>query len=343
MDALEAAVAASPDDPAPLLVWADALIAKGDPLGEFVALSYAHTKETDPSRFVRTRARLAELQSAHHHQWLLDGQVAEETWRWGLLRRCAVSADPERLHKAKMASEDAPLAHLALLVDELRRVLESPAGQFLEDAALQLPAGLVTLSPLLALANAHRLRGLVLSLPSASLTLRLDDAPRVTRWRLQGVPLDPGTTLPPAIERLELLDAPLFPGAEELLAAPAPALTTLALRDEHLDLARLVTRLSRATHPALRRLTLADDLADDVLLALSGSPLLAQLDELTVHGPFSDAGLEAVVNAAARFDRLTRLVLSGGGPSSHVKRAAFRRLPRLELPARAMQGSWTGW
>lgn len=344
MDSLEAAVAASPDDPAPLLVWADALLAKGDPLGEYIALSFAHTKEADASRFVRTRERLSELLQKHRPTWLLDAQVTETHWRWGLLRKTAVTVDQEQLFQAQMASEDAPLTTLALLTDELGRVLTSPAGRFLEDAGMQLPVGLSSLAPLFELvARFPRLSGLALSVPGATTALRFEDAPTIRRWRLIGAPLDATTQLPANLERLELIDTPVFPGAEEMLTAPAPKLQTLVLGDEHLEIERLITRLAPATHPGLRTLRLIDDLADDVLIALSQSPLLKQLDELQLHGPLTDAGLDVVVASAARFARIPKLVFSGGAASGSLKRIAHKRLPQLELPPRRPTTAWTGW
>lgn len=344
LEGLAAAVASNPEEPGPLLVWADALLAAGEPLGEYISASFSLTKEADAGRFVETRKRAQALLATHRRTWLGGADVAEEDWRWGLLRRCALRVEPEHLFQAQMAAEDAPLTHLTLLLDELVRLRSSPAGRFLEGVALHLPAGLTSLAPLAAAAaQTPTLRELVLSLPSASLTTRLDAFPTITRWRLLGVPLDPATTLPPALERLELLDAPLFPGAEELLATPAPHLHSLGLRDERLEVARLVTRLTRATHPALRRLSVADDLADDVLVALCDSPLLAQLDALEVQGPFTDEGLRAVSDAAARFDRLRHVSLVGGGVSASVKKTALKRLPHLEVVGRKPRGSWTGW
>ncbi|MBL8919940.1 MAG: hypothetical protein JNJ54_13825 [Myxococcaceae bacterium] len=344
LEGLAAAVASSPEEPGPLLVWADALLARAEPLGEFISASFSLTRETEAGRFVETRKRAEALLAAHRRSWLGGADVADEQWRWGLLRRCALRVEPEHLFQAQMASEDAPLTHLTLLLDELVRLRSSPAGRFLEGVALQLPAGLSTLAPVAAaVAQTPTVHELVLSEPSGARSVRLDAFPTITRWRLLGVPLHPATTLLPSLERLELLDAPLFPGAEDLLAAPAPHLRTLGLGDERLEVARLLTRLTRATHPALRRLSITDDLADDVLLALADSPLLAQLDTLEVQGPFTDEGLRAVSDAAARFDRLQRVSLVGGGVSASVKKTALKRLPRLEVLGRKPRGSWTGW
>lgn len=344
LEALAAQVAGAPDDPAPLLVWADALQAVQDPLGEYIALSWAQTREQDPGRFVKARARLDELLSRHRQAWLLDAQVTEAQWRWGLLRKCAFQVDPEQLFQAQMASEDAATTHLSLLVDELARVLRAPAGRFLEAVALQLPAGLGSLAPLFERVSQHpTISGLVLTFPGGPLQVRLDALPGLRHWRLIGVPLHPATTLPASLTRLELIRTPLFPDAEALLATPLPHLTELVLGVEPLELPRLVRRWSRASHPALRRLWLDEDLADELLLALAESPLLAQLDELRVDGPFTDAGLDAVLANASRFARIGRLLLSGGAASSSLKRLAHRQLPQLELPQRRPGSAWTGW
>ncbi len=309
-----------------------------------MSLSHAQTKESDPSRFVRTRERLEALLSAHRQSWLLDAQVTEPQWRWGLLRRCAVSVDPEQLFQAQMASDDASTAHFALLVDELSRVLSSPAGRFLEAAALQLPGGLGTIQPLLTLLGQHPLlRGLTLAGRGAEFGVRFEEAPTITRWRLLGVPLSPATQMPSTLEQLEVIDTPLFPDAEELLAAPAPSLTMLGLTDDHLELARLVPRLTPATHPKLRRLRLSDDAADGVLIALAESPLLKQLEVLQLHGPFTEVGLDVVTRAAARFSRIPKLSFTGGSASASLKRMAYKQLPQLELAIRRPVLAWTGW
>lgn len=309
-----------------------------------MSLSYAQTKEADPSRFVRTRERLEALLATHQQRWLLDAQVTEPQWRWGLLRRCAVSVDPEQLFQAQMASDDAPTAHLGLLVDELSRVLSSPAGRFLEAAALQLPGGLGTIAPLLTLLGRHpRLRGLTLAGRGAEFGVRFEEAPSITRWRLLGVPISPATLMPATLEQLELIDTPLFPGAEELLAAPAPALELLGLTDDHLELARLLPRLTPATHPKLRRLRLSDDAADGVMVALAESPLLKQLEVLQLHGPFTDVGLDVVTRAAARFSRIPKLSFTGGSASASLKRMAYKQLPQLELSMKRPVVAWTGW
>lgn len=282
--------------------------------------------------------------ASHRQSWLLDAQVTEPQWRWGLLRRCAVSVDPEQLFQAQMASDDASTAHFGLLVDELSRVLNSPAGRFLEAAALQLPGGLGTIAPLLTLLGRHPLlRGLTLAGRGAEFGVRFEEAPSITRWRLLGVPISPATLMPATLEQLELIDTPLFPGAEELLAAPAPSLSMLGLTDDHLEVARLLHRLTPATHPRLRRLRLSDDLADGVLVALAESPLLKHLELLQFHGPFTDLGLDAVLKAAARFSRIPKLSFTGGTASASLKRMAYKQLPQLELSMKRPVVAWTGW
>jgi len=337
-------VASAPLDAAPLLVWADELDSRGEALGEYVLLSYAQTKETDPARFVKTRARLEVLEGLHRHQWLLDAMVTETRWRWGLLRSAVVTAESEELFQTLMGATDGPGAHLGLLCDELRLLLRSPAGRFLEDLAVELPEQLTSVEPLFEVLRHHQtVRGVTLAAPNPGLHVRLDALPHLERWRVIGAPIDPGTTLPAGVRRLHLLRTPVFPGAEAWLTTPAPALEDLLLSELHVEVAQLLARWTLTTHPALRRLSLVDDLTDDVLVALAQSPLLKNLDALAVHGPFTDVGLDAVLRAAARFSRIASITLSGGAAGASLKRLAFKQLPQLQLTVNRASAPWTGW
>jgi len=83
-----------------------------------------------------------------------------------------------------------------------------------------------------------------------------------------------------------------------------------------------------------------DDLADDVLQWLSRSPLLSQLNHLTVGGPFTDAGLDAVLREFARFSRVAELVLFGGAVSRSLRSMARKQLPQLLLLKQAPPVHW---
>ena len=95
-EALEAALAAAPDDPTPHAAYADLLLDAGDPRGELIRLQLALDDETlpDGQRQAMTAA-VADLIRQHEAEWLgpLAGFVAaanahifpqaEVWWRWG--------------------------------------------------------------------------------------------------------------------------------------------------------------------------------------------------------------------------------------------------------------------
>jgi uncharacterized protein (TIGR02996 family) len=71
-DELRAQVLARPDDDAPLKVWADALLAEGNPRGEFIVLQLEH----EAGRLdAAGQKRMETLQEQHGRAWL-TGQVA---------------------------------------------------------------------------------------------------------------------------------------------------------------------------------------------------------------------------------------------------------------------------
>src|SRR6185436_17673072 len=68
-DALLQAVLAAPDDDAPRLVFADWLLERGDPLGEFITLQYlVHNQRRAPTQAEFHRERV--LVRAHARAWL---------------------------------------------------------------------------------------------------------------------------------------------------------------------------------------------------------------------------------------------------------------------------------
>jgi uncharacterized protein (TIGR02996 family) len=72
-DALLAAALATPDDDAPRLVWADALLERGDPRGEFVALQFKAARGEATEADLR---RMRGLQQRHGKSWLGDNLAA---------------------------------------------------------------------------------------------------------------------------------------------------------------------------------------------------------------------------------------------------------------------------
>jgi uncharacterized protein (TIGR02996 family) len=77
--ALEAAIRADRDDPAPYEVYADWLQAHGNPLGELIVLQRALDKKKDAARTRRANALVQQL-------GLPDPSLATVGWRWGMWR-----------------------------------------------------------------------------------------------------------------------------------------------------------------------------------------------------------------------------------------------------------------
>jgi uncharacterized protein (TIGR02996 family) len=135
---LLAAVLASPDDPQPLLVYADALQEAGDPRGEFISLQVKADAlpEDDPARVKLERAA-AKIEKANRRTWL-DGlpMVRQGTFRRGMLHAIVATADPFFEGVAQLLAREPvrgikltkfkPRSHLKRLAELLRdRAFES--------------------------------------------------------------------------------------------------------------------------------------------------------------------------------------------------------------------------
>ena len=127
---LEDAIAAAPDDPTSYLVYADWLIARGDPRGELITMQHGMRAQRDPATFMTFKKQEEALRTAHLRSWLGDiaGTAVHRLkleWRWGVFE--AVQVDrPE--HPSEVT--------LAALVDAL---LACPLAHFIRRLALRGP------------------------------------------------------------------------------------------------------------------------------------------------------------------------------------------------------------
>lgn len=67
---LETAILANPDDEATFLVYADWLIAQGDPRGELITTQHGMRGQSDPVKFMTFKKREEALRAAHLPSWL---------------------------------------------------------------------------------------------------------------------------------------------------------------------------------------------------------------------------------------------------------------------------------
>jgi uncharacterized protein (TIGR02996 family) len=312
--ALEAALAKSPDDLGAVLVYADALQALGDPQGEFLALHCALEGETDPSTFLARKRRLEALLAAHAATWLQGSTPSNPVWRRGFVVEASFPA-----------SESANLG----------RFLGAPATRLLRQ--LHLFAEDEGFADAVELLLAHA----PLTLQGLTLDAQQPGPPCDVGALLARVPLR-RLTLRHAWARLPLhafealrLDAPVAdPSLPVFLeAADWRQLTSLGLLDLPLPFEAVRATLTPARLPRLKHLELGEDLADELAACLATSPLVKTLETASLRGPFTDAGLDALLRESARLSRLKRLTLVGGAFSAPLRRMARKQLPQLDFVA----------
>jgi uncharacterized protein (TIGR02996 family) len=125
---LETAIAASVDDPDAYLVYADWLIAQGDPRGELITTQHAMRAQQDPAQFMTFKKREEALRTQHLASWL--GPVAgfavhrlKLDWRTGFIHTA-------RIEGPSNATE-------VTLTELVKEVLASPIAPFIRILALR--------------------------------------------------------------------------------------------------------------------------------------------------------------------------------------------------------------
>jgi uncharacterized protein (TIGR02996 family) len=300
---LEAAIVAAPDEPTPYLVAADWLQARGDLQGELIALMQGLDHEQNPAHFLARKQRREELLRVHGERWLGGTRPEAVVWRWGFVARAQVEAE------------------------QVEAFLSSRAGRFVRELEVRGP--LDTVAETLARVRPRVVRGLALvggpRTPAVQLSAVVSDLP-LERLGLVSVAADFTGVDPHRLVDLRLRDVqhPTLSPFLNRLAGPA-------LR--HLELcldASLATKTAVvARQPALTSLHLEDDLADDLAGWAASAAVIKQLDALSLCGPMTDRGLDALLLEASRLSRLKALALAGGHFTAGPRRLAYKQLPRI--------------
>lgn len=309
------------DDLDARLVYADELQQKGDPLGELIAVQHAlahHRAALLPTEQRRLERRVHALLDENHDA--LFGPLAafvrrpsratpvrpalEVTWRSGF-------ADEIRMQRVpKIALHDlyAQLRRLPLVRFTTKLVIGSPT----------LP------SPYLEQGSYRQLLGAIGNdgTPAHLEKLVLGDIPLSQRVSLDIGDLRPVVANCHSLEELEL---------KRGMGILGP-LVSESLRRLHFDnIAEPLRELTRSTLPALRELAVLNGYGTVLLGLLVKSPLLDQLQSLTLRRcTLQDPDLEVIRNESARFAHLTRLDLRDNMFSRDAVRRARFRLPRLK-------------
>lgn len=342
-EALESAIAASPDDPAPYGVYADWLIEQGHPFGEFIALQLARAERPKDSGLA---LREQEMLGANVVGWLgvplwklkRAGGLSYE-WRYGFFKGVTFGAPTLSDVDAESAYAGLANCHLFRFARELDVHLHAGkglgrGGHFDETVAAMarhgVPATLARLSFDVAdyqiswshLGDVTPLYPALQNLVELSLHVGTMD-------------LGPWVDLP-RLERLAILTGGLGREAfEAVLASPFPELHSLSLGFGSADYGCRCTiddvrrLLERATLPKLRHLGLRNaEFQDAIVDELARSPRLATLRTLDVSmGTMGDVGAQVLLEQAPAFAHLESIDVSENfitPPVAERLRATFR-------------------
>jgi uncharacterized protein (TIGR02996 family) len=276
LDDLLAAIVANPDADDLRLVYADALSARGDPRGEFIALQCALARGSlDRAAARAARIREHELLAAHGAQW-----------RGARPFVCVV-----RFHRGFIGEVRLGASDLLDRADDLRAL--APVVDTLHVCNIAWDHGLEQLEPLLELPVVDRLRGLFLhdlggdvqgapNLGDDAVRILIDRAPRLAR--LTDVGLDCVTDVAPLLRLPELA-----------------ALESFAVWESD---ARVASVVLDAALPRLNQLTIDTSLGADELAKVVAHPRLHQLEAIWLRGDAS-----RIRRDSPSASRIRRLVL----------------------------------
>lgn len=334
-DTKEAAIRREPDDDGLRLAYVDWLQQQGNARGELGMLQYLLEQKKLPAGKRSHKAPIGSRTDLEHRERELlekHGELkleldAEVHWRLGFIDRVKVNLpEVEALDETLTALFAHPSARLLRTLE-----LETEFDDGLDDAIAQLieldrpeslrcfhlSAGeLMEPDPEFPATNewpvVHALNDLIEAVPKME-GLRL-------RGRLPEVNVWPSTLRSLAIETTLLMPNQLEP----LLRSSRPNLQSLELwfGKSLIGLTELQPILSGRVG-SLRRLGLMNTELSDVLVpALAKSPLLKQLEWLSLaYGTLTDAGGQAIVDAASWFDDVATLDVSENFLSDDVAEA----------------------
>jgi uncharacterized protein (TIGR02996 family) len=343
-DALEAALAAEPDDRALHAAYADLLIEDGDPRGEFIQLQLAAEDRDQPADRLRAIEQQAHtICRQHENEWLgllapfvnpprgpsVGAMVAENvavTFRRGWVHRIEVGRLTDEIRDAIAA---APIARLlAELVIETNTWLETdrqrggtpyPAGlvslsteeRELADSARRTTLHRANLEPLANSPNVRNLRRLELGIEDWWHYSQFDaDIGQLVREtpRLEHLKITAGTFIPAPVFGAEL---PYLHSFHVMTDANRLPVAILGVNSSLRNLTRLYLELV-GVGPGDEEQGLVnqyDPIRPDELQAFCRSPHLAALRHLALRLPgFGDAGVGELI-ASGLINRLHGLDL----------------------------------
>lgn len=327
MDELLAAIFAAPDDDAVRLVYADALLERGDPRGELIQLQVARVTTPlpwDAPASKRERGLLAK----HEKAWLAPIRPYIRRWHWSRGFVHGIEADSaELLQGIDRVFETTPLVRLKLtkmkpaLCERLaeQSSLRSLRELVLEQQKLGPKSAPLFRSPFLASVRELDLLSNPLLDEGAAILASAEHLGSLTALLMASTQI--------TLEGLEAISrASFFPQLQKL-SIGVPLGWSNRARGGFGPSA--VDALERA--PSLRLLSMIYcDLRDEGLEALAASPAFANLEEIHLEGNnFSERGLMSLARSPhlAKLRRLPSLLhhsqIDPNGPAAQALRERF--------------------
>jgi len=341
--ALDAAIAADPDDRGAYEVYADWLVERNDPRGEWIHVELALEDRPADADLV---ARRAELLARHEATWC--GALTSSgywptrpigvTWRRGFMNRASITSQYESDEAARVYRELAQLPAVVALRELRVGVACSYGGGGDDDFSLIEALGELPIASLrrLELAADHQISWTHvgdISFANAVLSELESLSIEAGRFTLGKVDL-------PRLRRLELVTGGLRPHVPASIAAARwPALEELVVyfgTDNYggeCTIADVRPLLAGANLPRVRSLGLANsEFADELVLELVRAPIVPRLDKLDLsQGTLGGDGARAILEHADAFAHLSRLDLGENYLPGELARELHLRLPNAVI------------
>ncbi|HEY0252838.1 MAG TPA: hypothetical protein VGC41_14985 [Kofleriaceae bacterium] len=304
---IETAIESDPENPASYSVYADWLMAQGDPRGQVMAAAIAADGQPDADKqFARAlKKNIHELLGPlAPYAIAAKGDPDVFAWRFGVIHRAY-------LHAARQRPLDAVLDQL----------LGHVSGRFLVELALAEKDRIQEALGVLATRAPTSLRALRLWQVGAPQLGELWPAlPRLRRLALEGRSLELGTLDLPQLEKLELIDSQMRAATGRAIAlSPFPHLEQLRVDFGHGYMTGNATIddvfefLARKDVPNLRHLALVHTrYPRELVMELADSGMSRQLEHLDLsYDELSDANAIELARRRANFPKLQTLDVTG--------------------------------
>jgi uncharacterized protein (TIGR02996 family) len=341
---LEAAIVASPVDPAPYLVYGDWLQAQGDPRGELIAVQAALLDKPKDAKLKKKEQQLLSDHQSHLLGDLMDfeegnGELAVE-WYLGFLKSISVGGD----EYGEIDAEGA--IRTALKLPSAKFMREIVIGVFdTEDGQPEYAGLLKTMSKL---PIPQTLRRLAFDIGSfqiswsklGNVSLLYPQLGNLEELLIKNGAFDLGKMSLPNLKKLDIVTGGFTKANMASVAnAKLPKLESLCLYfgDENYGanctIKDVKPVLDGKGFERVKHLGLCNaEFENDIAKAMPTSKIVKQLETLDLSkGQMTDEGAEALIAGAKALSHLKRIDVSHNFLSDAMQKKLKKALPKIEI------------